>query len=152
MEKKNGVIYVSREGIIKGLATILKNFENEDVVYSVCDYKKRNKKTPNEDDLLRDYFIYVGKEMVFKETIVRSDNYMGCQGNQDMITIASGFDLVEPLYHKYSYLEPIMGKVGFDAVVDRGADIEKKMIDAAVWYEAYFPYNEEIIAFQKSRK
>ena len=28
MEKKNGVIFVSREGIIKGLAAVLKNFEN----------------------------------------------------------------------------------------------------------------------------
>lgn len=152
MEKKNGVIYVSREGIIKGLAAILKNFEDKEVVYSVCEYKKKNIKMPGENDLLRDYFIYVGEDEVFRETIVRSDNYMGCQGNQDMITIASGFDLVEPLYKKYSYLEPIMGKVGFDAVVDRGANIEEKMIDAAVWYEAYFPYNEEILAFQKSRK
>lgn len=152
MEKKNGVIYVSREGVIKGLAAVLKNFEDKEVVYSVCEHTKQNKMNPDEVDVLRDYFIYVGQDVVLRETIVKSDNYLGCQSNQDMITIASGFDLVEPLYTKYSYLEPIMGKVAFDAVVDRGADIEEKMIDAAVWYEAYFPYTEEILSFQKSRK
>ena len=128
------------------------NFEDKEVVYSVCEHTKQNKKNPDEVDVLRDYFIYVGQDVVLRETIVKSDNYLGCQSNQDMITIASGFDLVEPLYTKYSYLEPIMGKVAFDAVVDRGADIEEKMIDAAVWYEAYFPYTEEILSFQKSRK
>lgn len=152
MEKKNGVIYVSREGIIKGLAAILKNFEDKEVVYSVSEHKKASKKNPGEFDVLRNYFIYVGEECAFSNTIVKSDNYMGCQGDQDMITIASGYDLVEPLYAKYAYLEPIMGRVGFDAVVDRGKDIEKKMIDAAVWYEEYMPYTEEILAFQKSRK
>ena len=68
-----------------------------------------------------------------------------------MITIASAFDLVEPLYDKYPYLEIIMKRVAMDMFLSDGNDIADRMVDAAVWYEAYMPYTEQILSFTKTR-
>lgn len=145
MEKKTGLIFVNRDELIKGLAVTLKCLEKSSVVHVV------GEKEANEDATVRIDDIYVGEERVFHSERLKSNTYLGCYPSADSITIASAFDMVEPLYEKYPYLEIIMNRVTMDMFLSDGNDIGKKMIDAAVWYEAYMPYTEQILSFTKTR-
>ena len=146
MANKNGVIYVSRSSLIGGLAATLRNYENEEVVLvsggSSCD----------DGTTLETFDIYVGKNQIFHDTHIHSQQYRGCVEDQDLITLASAYDLIEPLYDKYPYLEPIMNRVSYDMFLNDSKSIGEKMIDAAVWYETYAPYTADILTFLKTRR
>lgn len=145
MDKNTGLIFVNREGLIKGLAATLKNLEKGDVVYvSGC-------ATSSDDAITRTNDIYVDEKRVFHSEHLESSEYFGCYPSKEMITIASAFDLVEPLYKDYPYLEIIMNRVAMDMFLSDGNDISERMVDAAVWYESYMPYTEQILAFTKTR-
>lgn len=148
MANKTDVIFVSRTGLINGLATTLKNYEGGEVVLvtggSLNAY--------DDDSSIKTFDIYVGERKVFHEEYVHGKQYSGCVENQDLITLASAFDLVEPLYEVYPYLEPIMNRVGYDMFLNDGKGIGEKMIDAAVWYEAYAPHTDEILTFMRTRR
>lgn len=146
MEKNTGLIFVNRNGLIDGLAVTLKNLEKDNVVHVVGGHTRVGDTASYRTD-----DIYVGEERVFHLETMKNHEYVGCYPNQDMITIASAFDIVEPLYEKYPYLEIIMKRVAMDMFLSDGNDISAKMIDAAVWYEAYMPYTDEILAFTKTR-
>ena len=53
---------------------------------------------------IREDVIYVGNEVILRDKVVMSGKYLGCAPNEGMITIASAYDLVEPLFERYSYL------------------------------------------------
>lgn len=147
MDKSTGLIFVDREGLIKGVATTIKNYEKSDVTVVVS-----NSCNPKDNETaIREYSIYSGEDMIFKDKIVLSDKYLGCAPKEGMITIASAYDLIEPLFEKYDYLEPIMGRATLDMFLSDGSDIGDRIIDAAVWYEQYAPYTKEILAFCKTR-
>ncbi|MBQ3511483.1 MAG: hypothetical protein IJA30_04225 [Bacilli bacterium] len=147
MDKNTGLIFVNREGLLKGIGTTLKNYERCEVTTLVSNYCNPK----DSDTAIREYSIYVGEEVVLNEKIVLSGKYIGCAPKEGMITIASAYDLVEPLFERYSYLEPIMARATMDMFLSDGNDIGEKIIDAAVWYEAYAPYTKEILAFCKTR-
>ena len=147
MEKNTGLIFVNRESLLKGIAITIKNYEKCEVTSLVS-----NSCNPNDSETtIREDVIYVGDEVILRDKVVMSGKYLGCAPNEGMITIASAYDLVEPLFEKYSYLEPIMGRATLDMFLSDGNDIGEKIIDAAVWYEAYAPYTKEILAFCKTR-
>lgn len=145
MDKKTGLIFVNREGLIKGLAATLKNFEKNVVTHVVGHSSVDDVTVSRTDD------IYIGENKVFYSKCFESSEYLGCYPSKEMITIASAFDLVEPLYDKYPYLEIIMKRVAMDMFLSDGNDIADRMVDAAVWYEAYVPYTEQILSFTKTR-
>lgn len=146
MEKNTGLIFVNREGLLKGIAVAIKNYENCEVTSLVSESCNAAAGTT-----VREYSIYTGKDVILHEKIVVPEKYLGCAPNEGMITIASAYDLVEPLFEKYAYLEPIMGRAMLDMFLSDGNDIGERIIDAAVWYEAYAPYTTEILTFCKTR-
>lgn len=146
MANRSGVIYVSRIELISGLATTLKNYEESEVVLV------SGGSMSDDDNVLGTNDIYVGERCVFHDEHIRSQRYNGCVDNQDLITLASAYDLVEPLYEEYPYLEPIMNRVCYDMFLDDGKSIGEKMIDAAVWYQAYAPHTEDILTFMRTRR
>ena len=146
MANRSGVIYVSRIELISGLATTLKNYEKDEVVLV------SGGSMSDDDNVLGTNDIYVGEKLVFHDEYMRSQQYSGCVDDQDLITLASAYDLVEPLYGEYPYLEPIMNRVSYDVFLNDGKCIGEKMIDAAVWYEAYAPHTEDILTFMRTRR
>ena len=147
MYKNTGLIFVNREGLLNGIATTIKNYEKCNVTSVVS-----NSCNPNDDEtIIREYFIYADDEVLLHDKIVVSGKYLGCAPKEGMMTIASAYDLIEPLFEKYSYLEPIMGRATLDMFLSDGMDIGEKLIDAAVWYESYAPYTKDILAFCKTR-
>lgn len=145
MDKKTGLIFVNRDGLIKGLAATLKNLEKKEVTCVV------GESLLDDDTTLRTDSIFIDEENVFCVESLKNSEYLGCYPSQDMITIASAFDLVEPLYKRYPYLEIIMNRVAMDMFLSDGNDISEKMVEAAIWYEAYMPYTEQILSFTKTR-
>lgn len=45
-----------------------------------------------------------------------------------------------------------MNRVSYDMFLDNGKGIGEKMIDAAIWYEAYAPHTEDILTFMRTRR
>lgn len=146
MDKKTGLIFINREGLIKGLAATLKNLEKGEVTHVVGGSTLNDGVTTSRTD-----DIYIDEKKVFHTEHFESSEYFGCYPSKEMITIASAFDLVEPLYKNYPYLEIIMNRVAMDMFLSDGNDITERMVDAAVWYESYMPYTEQILSFTKTR-
>ncbi|MBQ2909534.1 MAG: hypothetical protein IJE53_01870 [Bacilli bacterium] len=148
MEKNSGIIYVSRTQLVNGLAVTLKNYEKGDVVLVTGGSLNAS----DDQSSIKTFDIYVDKKQVFHEEYIYGQQYSGCVDNQDLITLASAYDLVEPLYGEFPYLEPIMNRVSYDMFLDNGKGIGEKMIDAAIWYEAYAPHTEDILTFMRTRR
>lgn len=148
MEKNSGIIYVSRTQLVNGLAVTLKNYEKGDVVLVTGGSLNAS----DDQSSIKTFDIYVDKKQVFHEEYIYGQQYSGCVDNQDLITLASAYDLIEPLYSKFPYLEPIMNRVSYDMFLDNGKGIGEKMIDAAIWYEAYAPHTEDILTFMRTRR
>lgn len=146
MDKKTGLVFVNRDGLIKGLAATLKNFEKGEVTHVVG-----HSKLSDDVTTVRVDDIYIDHTNVFHTEHFENGEYMGCYPSKEMITIASAFDLVEPLYKDYPYLEIIMNRVAMDMFLSDGNDISERMVDTAIWYEAYMPYTEQILSFTKTR-
>ena len=148
MEKNSGIIYVSRTQLVNGLAVTLKNYEKGDVVLVTGGSLNAS----DDQSSIKTFDIYVDKKQVFHEEYIYGQQYSGCVDNQDLITLASAYDLVEPLYGKFPYLEPIMNRVSYDMFLDNRKGIGEKMIDAAIWYEAYASHTEDILTFMRTRR
>lgn len=148
MEKNSGIIYVSRTQLVNGLAVTLKNYEKGDVVLVTGGFLNAS----DDQSSIKTFDIYVDKKQVFHEEYIYGQQYRGCVDNQDLITLASAYDLVEPLYDEFPYLEPIMNRVSYDMFLDDGKGIGEKIVDAAIWYEAYAPHTEDILTFMRTRR
>lgn len=147
MDKKTKLLFVNKKGLINGLVATLNFLETDSVTHVYNERLLQDKNiTLKCDD------IFVGEKKVFHNESLTNDNAIGCYPKKNMITLASAFDLVEPLYGEFPYLEIIMNKVAMDMFLSDGEDISERMIDAAIWYQAYMPYTEDILMFRKTRK
>ena len=146
MDKQTGLVFVNRDGLMNGLALTLRNLEKGNVIYTVGEGLSDDLTIARTDD------IFVDGKRVFHHESLKNKKYVGCYPNHNMITIADAFDIVKPLYEQFPYLEIIMNRVAMDMFLSDGNDIREKMVDAAVWYEAYMPYTEQILSLQKLRE